>query len=253
MKLPFPDKITMESIFVWLMHRIADEFEDHAILKGGISLMLLDCPRATNDIDYTFVPYSSKKDIVKKIEGILDEIPNAKITRSMNSRALRVAISVGDVTVQVEANVSLQCKSIAMTTSSLARKVGQLGRIIRIMSPDVALSHKLAAWNERRLLRDFYDIYFLYQIVGAKPEIETLLGRLKKIESRIPRFKKIKQMSFTEFISEFKQEIAALNIDSIEKELSPLLSREEIVGLEIKLKSSLNSLAWHLETLLSSV
>ncbi len=56
MSTPFPSDVSIDSVFVWLIHRISDEFEDHAILKGGMELRLLNCPRSTNDLDYIFVP-----------------------------------------------------------------------------------------------------------------------------------------------------------------------------------------------------
>lgn len=248
MKTVFPAKVSMESLFAWLISRIADEFEDHAILKGGMSLRLLDCPRSTNDIDYTFVPYSSKKEIVPGLEKILREIPNSKIERSMSSKSVNFSVSVGDVKVQVEGNVSPSCKSIAMSTNSLARPVGQLGRIVRIMSLDVALSHKLAAWNERRLLRDLYDAYFIYRVIGEKPDKETLLLRLAKVESRIPKFKMIKRMDLGSFIDEFDKYVSEIDDAMVKRELAPLLAKEEIAGLSIKLRSSLNSLSGLLRT-----
>ena len=44
------------------------------------------------------------------------------------------------------------------------------------MSYNQLLSHKLAAWNERELIRDLYDSYFLYDVLDEKPDI----GILKK-------------------------------------------------------------------------
>jgi predicted nucleotidyltransferase component of viral defense system len=38
-------------LMVWLINFLADRFGNKAILKGGMELRLLDCPRYTNDID----------------------------------------------------------------------------------------------------------------------------------------------------------------------------------------------------------
>jgi hypothetical protein len=62
------------------------------------------------------------------------------------------------------------------------------------MDFSVALSHKLAAWNERRLLRDLYDAYFLYKMVGVLPDKKILMRRLAKVDSRLPRLIKVKKM-----------------------------------------------------------
>ncbi|MBF0106653.1 MAG: nucleotidyl transferase AbiEii/AbiGii toxin family protein [Deltaproteobacteria bacterium] len=249
MSIPFPDTITADALFVWLIHRISEVFEDHAILKGGMELRLLDCPRSTNDLDYVFVPYNSKNEIVEGLVKIMNEIPGAKINKTMNSKALKIVINVAHISLQVEANVLKECKAVAMSTNSLANKVNQLGKIIRIMSLDVALSHKLSAWNERRLMRDLYDIYYIFQIVGAKPDLDTLLARLNKIESRIPRFKKVKKMSLNDFVNELSKEQGNISAQSVKKELSPLLDEVELAGLESKLKATINKLVEFLEGL----
>lgn len=41
-----------------------EDFKNHAILKGGMVLKLLGSTRKTLDLDYTFVPFKSKKEIV---------------------------------------------------------------------------------------------------------------------------------------------------------------------------------------------
>jgi len=48
---------TAQGLFVWVLHRFAEVFEEHAVVKGGIALALHDCPRSTTDIDYVFMPY----------------------------------------------------------------------------------------------------------------------------------------------------------------------------------------------------
>ncbi|MFH1654957.1 MAG: nucleotidyl transferase AbiEii/AbiGii toxin family protein [Pseudomonadota bacterium] len=249
MSIPFPEIINLDSIFVWLMHRISEEFGDHAILKGGIELRLLNCPRSTNDIDYIFVPYSSKKEITEGLDKILKEIPNAEIFQTMNSKAVRIKIHVEGVSIQIEASVSKECKAIAMSTNVLAGHVNQLGRIVSVMSLDVALSHKLAAWNERRLMRDLYDIYYLFDVVGEKPDMETLNNRLKKVESRLPKLKKVKNMTLEEFISELSDAAKNLTDEAVRKELSPLLDETELVGLDKKLKAALNKLVEFLSSI----
>jgi predicted nucleotidyltransferase component of viral defense system len=50
--------------------------------------------------------------------------------------------------------------------------------IIQVIDFGIALANKLAAWNERRLVRDLYDIYFLYKMVCVVPDEETLQFRL---------------------------------------------------------------------------
>lgn len=243
MNLPFPENISLESLFVWLMHRISEVFGEHAILKGGMALRLINSPRSTRDLDYVFVPYTSKKEIIGGLEKIVGEIPKATINKTMNSKAINITIRLRDISVQIEASVSKECKAIAMSTGALARQVNQLGKIIKIMSFDVALSHKLAAWNERRLLRDLYDVYYIYEIIGERPNLETLLSRLANVESRIPDLKKIKNMSLKEFVQTLCKEAGKIEPEKLERELRFLLDKNELAGLDIKIKAALNKLA----------
>lgn len=225
------------------MHRISESFGEHAILKGGMALRLLNSPRSTNDLDYIFVPYTSKKEIAGGLERIVDEIPGAVIDKTMSSKAIRFTIELKDVSVQIEAGVSMECKAIAMSTSVLAREVNQLGKIIRVMSLDVALSHKLAAWNERRLLRDLYDAYYICEIIGEKPDMRTLLERLDKIESRIPELKKIRRMGIEEFADALRKEARKIDNARLERELRFLFDKSEFAGLDLKMRAALNKLA----------
>ncbi|MFH1727831.1 MAG: nucleotidyl transferase AbiEii/AbiGii toxin family protein [Pseudomonadota bacterium] len=248
MKSIFPEKFDQLTVFTWLIHRINEEFLDNAILKGGFVLNLLDSPRYTNDVDYLFVPYRSKKDIVKKLGNILAEIPNAKIEMKMHSTSLRYNINIDKIKIQIEASTSLEAKSEAISTSTIAKKTNQLGQIIRIMSLDHALAHKLAAWNERRLARDLYDIYFLFKKLQIKPNIEVLKKRLESVNSRIPRLKTIKQMSLSEFINQLKLETKKISAVRVEQELSGLLDLQELSGLAYKLIITMNDLIEVLET-----
>ena len=36
-------------------------------MRGGMVLRILGCERFTNDLDYVFVPYRSKKDVVNEV------------------------------------------------------------------------------------------------------------------------------------------------------------------------------------------
>jgi predicted nucleotidyltransferase component of viral defense system len=242
MKTPVPNEINRANLFVWLMHRIIEEFREHAILKGGMALRLLDCPRQTNDLDYVFVPYKSKNEVAEQLNNIAQEIPSAKIISSIHSSSFRLGIQVSDVALQIEVNVAKSCPSTVLTTQTLARSVGVQARTIRVMSFDVALAHKLAAWNERRLMRDLYDIYFLFQVQNQMPDIETLQSRLKNIHSQIPRLKTVKQMRLSEFLTVLEEQVNKLELSDLKKSLDGLLEDDEIVGLDRRIKSAVHRL-----------
>jgi predicted nucleotidyltransferase component of viral defense system len=219
---------------VVIINQLADKFATKAILKGGMELRLLDCPRFTNDLDYVFVPYSSKKDIKDLICKALKEIPNLDVSYSVNSKCIRYLIKYEAVQVQIEINVALECKSQELTTSSLARLKNQPSRIIRVMELSSALAHKLAAWNERGLIRDLFDAYYLAVILQVTPDIDVLQNRLAHMENRHGSGKKV-SMSLPAFIEKLKAEATRLNQKMIEAELRDYLARDELPGLDKKI------------------
>lgn len=73
-----------------------------------------------------------------------------------------------------------ECLSSTLTTQVLAKKYGLPSRIIKIMSFEVALANKLAAWCERRLIRDLFDIYYISAVLKKKPALNIL--QKKKID-----------------------------------------------------------------------
>lgn len=229
---------TQDGLFLWVMHRFAEVFEEHAVIKGGMALKLLDSPRHTMDIDYVFVPFSSKKEIVDRIDTVLHEIEGAMISIELHSKMLCADLRVDEVAIQVEATVASECETIPMATGGFARSLGHPSQIVRVMNPAHALAHKIAAWNERRLLRDLYDCYFLASHAGASPDLETLDLRLARIQSRRPRLKMRGSMSRNQLVAELRQAVFALSDQDLESELAGILPLEELAGLAIRIRAS---------------
>ena len=234
---------TRDGLFLWIMHRFAEVFEEHAVIKEGMALRLLDCPRRTVDIDYVFVPFESKKEIVDRVAQVLHEIDGASVDIDLHSKMLRADFRVDDAAIQIEANVALQCETIPMATGGFAQSVGQPSQVVRIMSPSTALSHKLAAWNERRLLRDLYDCYYLAARTGASPDPGVLNHRLSKIESRLPMMKGTRRMSRAQLADALREVVKELTDADLEKELAGLLPAEELAGLAIRIRTAIAGLA----------
>ena len=232
-----PDITTVESLMIFLINTFSEKFPQSAILKGGMCLRLLDCPRWTNDIDYVFIPFNSKKDILKSVLAVLDEINGLTYEYSMNSKCLRIRIRYGELSTQIEANVAKHCSSTSISTAGLARQYGLLGKVIQVTSYDVAMANKLAAWNERSLIRDLYDLYFLYTMVKAMPNMTILEKRLKKVAST-PRNKNPRQMTFDQLLSKLRDRLASLSAEDM-LELADYLPNNELQGLEIKIRAQL--------------
>lgn len=238
---------SQEDLMAWIMNQLAAKLPGHAILKGGMLLRLLDSPRSTNDLDYVFIPYKSKKDVLPLIEKALLELEGVNISATFNSKALRIIVTHGKYSVQVEANTAENCPSEEMSTSALAQKAGLLPRIIRVMRYDVALAHKLAAWNERDLVRDLYDTYFLHSHLRIVPDEATLKARLEKInpaKNKPPA----KSMTRAEFLGKLEARAEALTQDEVEEELRPILAAEDLAGLALRIKTGVFRLTQKMRT-----
>ncbi|MDZ4774039.1 MAG: nucleotidyl transferase AbiEii/AbiGii toxin family protein [Planctomycetota bacterium] len=238
---------TADGLFVWVLHRFAEVFEEHAVVKGGIALRLLDCPRSTTEIDYVFVPFKSKKAIATRIETVLREIEGSRVTMDVHSKMIRARLQVDEAAIQIEANVDVECPSTAMPTASLALRQNQPSRLVRVMTLERALANKLAAWNERRLLRDLYDIYYLAARLQTAPELSALRKRLARIESRLPALKQRKTMTIAELVTALRTALGELDQAAIRDELAPVLPKDEIEGLVPRLRAGVGRVIERLE------
>jgi hypothetical protein len=247
MSTPIERPASADRLFLWIMHRFSEVFGHHAILKGGMALRLYDCPRSTTDIDYVFVPFRSKRDVVDDVRETLRELADATVTVEMHSKMLRATIEIDGAKVQVEVNVAEDCPSDPVATAGFARSLGQPSQIVRVMRPALALSHKLAAWNERRLHRDLYDLYFLHVRTGARPDLDTLRARLGAIESRAPALRKVRSMTLPQFVAELRRAAEDLREEDVQAELGALLPEVELAGVLPRMRSGLVSLIENLE------
>lgn len=237
-----------EAFMIYVINLFADRFGNHAILKGGMELRLLNCPRHTNDVDYTFIPFDSKNDVRTILEGELKDLSGIDVDISLNSKCLVCRLSRQGVRVQVEINASLKCKSEELSTMEISKMHQQQGRIIRAMSLDTALAFKLAAWNERRLARDLYDIYFIDTLAGIHPDKEMLKERLLKVLPARGGKSKKKSMTLEDLAEEIEGQIQTLDQVLIESGLRDYLPHDYLPGLEYKIKISLGRIVEYIRS-----
>ena len=231
-----------EGLLLWLIGYFAEKFRNHAILKGGMVLRLLNCPRFTNDLDYLFIPYKSKKDIQSMLENAMSEIANSSFELTMDSKCLRIAFSYEDMKIQIEATVqdTDKCESEALSNSNLGQRYHISPLLVNVQRRDIALAHKIAAWNERSLYRDLYDIYFFVSVLGVTPDLLTLRQRLKNVfRGRVNKGFEMSLCELSENLLEAREKISQ---DAIEKELRPLLPGNELLGLDLKIRVAIQQL-----------
>lgn len=224
-----------EALLAWIVDFFSTSFGNSAILKGGMALRLMHSPRYTNDVDYIFIPFDSKKDAKVLIEQALSKVNGLQFYSTMNSKALRILLTYGGQRAQIEINVENECPSIPMSSAQLSTAHGRPARILRIMEPGVSFAHKIAAWNERELMRDLYDIYQYESLFKVKPQIDILQMRLKKARS----YKGVTAArEINELVDKLTQVAEKLNDDNL-AELRPLLSEEELAGLAFRMRPAI--------------
>ena len=230
-----------EALRVWIINYFSEKLGKHAILKGGMVLRILDCPRYTNDLDYVFVPFKSKKEIVSLIEGALKPLQGITIDYRLHSTNAQFDVilknSHGVFKTQIEANVSETCESQPLSSIDLAQQYQQAPHIIRVMRFDVMLAHKLAAWNERRLMRDLYDAYFIYKHLNVLPDLKILQERLQSIRyaKRMANKSLPKKMDLQQFLVLLESEAKNLTETELEEELRDYLAPQQWGGLDKKI------------------
>ena len=125
-----------------------------------------------------------------------------------------------------------------MSSALLSASHGRPTRILRIMEPSISFAHKIAAWNERELMRDLYDMYQYESILRAKPQIDILKKRLAKALSYA---NVVAVRDLDGLIGKMKDRADNLDENRL-AELRPILSNDELAGLTFRLKASISAI-----------
>jgi len=222
-----------ERLLAVVIDKFAQEFGKQAILRGGMVLKAIGSLRHTNDVDYLFVPFKSKKDIVSQILNCLQKMSGVSIKHSLNSKCLRIHLTKENTTIQIEAKVARESKVDIISTKLISTKFDLPIRAIYIVDHSVSLANKLAAWNERRLARDLYDILFFIQMDIQADKI-ILEKRLNKPEySKLIKSKDYFEGKEVEEFYEFlRNEVNKISEKKIIDELLDYLPPKELIGIK---------------------
>jgi predicted nucleotidyltransferase component of viral defense system len=223
-----------EELLAWVMNFFATEFGNNAIIRGGMALRLLNSPRYTNDIDYVFIPFLSKKELKPLIEKKLSNVKGLDFGIKLNSKVMNINIGYMQQSCQIEINVESEYESLAVSSSPVASLYGMPAKIVRIANLSVAFAHKIAAWNERELLRDLFDIYQYKAILRVEPNLEVLQKRLAKIRV-------YKNAAPAKNLNALKEKLLLMANELDEQkiqELKPLLPEAELAGLHLRMAAA---------------
>lgn len=237
-----------EEILLRIIHLFAEHFKTDFVLKGGMLLRLLNCPRLTQDVDYVVITKESRKKWAKQIEEILGKIEDIKVDKvHLNSRGIWIDVSSiekPELQVQIEINIqlSLNLPSEGVSTAALANQYSLMAHIVNAMAPAEAFANKIAAALERDALRDIYDIAQLEPLTPF--DITTLQRRFAGLS--INR-KKANSISFKEAAEMLRGKMERLTEEKLEAELYPLLPQDQRFALLPILKAAISRLIAKLE------
>lgn len=110
-------------------------------------------PRYTNDIDYIFISFSSKKNVKELIKDELRRVLNLTFQGGLNSKAVHIIVNYGDHSAQIEISVEESSPAVRTSYSLLSAPYGRPSRIIRIQAPPSATVNSwaketVAFWNK---------------------------------------------------------------------------------------------------------
>ncbi len=232
-----------EKLLVRVIDLLARRFDKQAVLHGGMVLRVLGCERLTNDVDYVFIPFKSKKDIVPKVIPVLEELEGAEVSYSLNSKCLRVIVTADEASVQIEIKSALEIPTSVLSTKALSSAYNMPPRLIPVLDYSVALAEKMAAWNERRLVRDIYDIWF-YLKMGVTPDKTTLERRLARpyYSRLVAESEHFQGTTSEEFITFLSEKVQLLTDDKIADALADYLPPAETAGLAMPFRTELAKL-----------
>lgn len=80
-----------QALLAKVLDVFAQKFDKQAVLRGGMVLRILGSPRFTNDLDYVFVPYRSKKIAGLALVSLFVAMSSCRYSRSSNGSSRKLA------------------------------------------------------------------------------------------------------------------------------------------------------------------
>lgn len=229
-----------EKLLVSLLNLLAERLKDRLILKGGMLLRLLECPRYTKDLDFCFLSKESKKILMKEVVSALYGESNWKVTRQdLNSRGIFIdvldRVSQAEATLEISVIPSTHLPPEPVSTAKVAELYSLSGRVVRVMAPAEAFSNKIAACLERSVGRDLYDLSLFEPMTTF--DVSTLEDRFSRLE--IDRSKP-KKITWDEAAALLQKRLDAFTEERLRAEVFPLIPRDHQPGLLLIIRASVS-------------
>ncbi len=238
-----------EELLVRIMHALGEKFRKDLVLKGGMLLRLLNCPRSTQDVNYIWLSTESRKVLARQVEQVFSGMPEIVLDAiALNSRGVFIDVASRDNPqirgkIEITSQESLNLPSEGISTSALAGAFSLTGRIISTIALPEAFAHKIAASIERDVARDLYDLSQFEPLCSF--DVPTLRDRLGRLE--INRTKP-RAISFQDAAKKLRDKIETVSEESLERELAPLLPEHQRKGLSLLIRAALSRIAAQVES-----
>jgi len=238
-----------EELIARLLNYLAEKYKNQLILKGGILLRLLNSPRSTQDLDYSWIRTKKRDVFAKELKTSLEMLEGIQVTDiRANSRGvfldIRDSTSGNQATIEISVEKSLNRPPQSLTSAVLSNLYSLKPQIIATMDLSEALSNKIAAALERDLARDFYDLMQLEPMTAF--DEATLRDRLSRLEIGRSKARKIRPSDASKML---RTKLDALNEENLREELSAFLPKEQLVGLFQIIRASVGRLIQRMEVL----
>lgn len=239
-----------EELLVKVMGILAEKYKNQLVLHGGMVLRLLNSPRSTQDLDYFWVRTKRRNLFGKELKTVLEKIEGIQVT-SVSSKSRGVFLDVEDQLskqkIKIEISVEEKRKKppIPLTTASLANLYSLKTHIISVMDLSEGFSQKIGACLERNLCRDLYDLVQFEPLTSF--DEPSLRERLSILQVRRAKPQKV---SFGQAAQMLRKRTEDLTSQKIAEELGSWLSKEQLAGIEIIIKATIERIAQKMEKII---
>jgi predicted nucleotidyltransferase component of viral defense system len=222
----------LESALFEVIQKVSMHFGPKAVLRGGMAMRLQGISRSTIDADFTFQPSRHKKeDFGNELVELISSMSDTPVKVNDHSHVLQIGATIEGEKIMVEGSTSASFEPDLISTGPLALRFNKQPALISIMPNDMAMAHKCAAWLERRLVRDLYDIYIFYDRLNARPNLDVLNMRLNKVNFLRGVKPRPKLKNESEYLCFLKGEVKEMLAADLEAQLEGLIDQRELSGI----------------------
>lgn len=172
----------------------AADFGRHLIFKGGTALRLAyNSPRFSEDLDFTLNGQLDVKEFTKTLKKIAARYPELTLIESQSKfytyfALFKIKESWLSQAFSIKIEISKRQKVEKNEIRTLTSPTTNLQVIARVQTLEQILSDKIAAAQTRTKARDFFDLWFIYQLKRAPVSLPKTTVNEQKFKTELRKF-----------------------------------------------------------------